>query len=70
MKKKVKSEQIGYSCIDLENAHYILKDELMKHDELYNGWLKSIETGILDAPNYINPHALAEKILNRIIGED
>ena len=55
-------------------ATIILKDELLKNGELYNGFISSIESSIKDQriiplPGHTEKE-IAEKILQRIIGED
>ena len=54
----------------VKNACKILRDELMKNVELYNGFVSSIQTAIEEAPNYIKNRELAERILKRIVGEE
>ena len=53
----------------VQNACKILLDELQKHKELYNGFKASIISAINDAPNYMPTEKVAERILNRMIGE-
>ena len=55
-------------------AIIILRDELLKNGELYNGFISSIESSIKDQriiplPGHTEKE-IAEKILSRIIGED
>ena len=59
-----------YSPYTVKEACKILRDELLKNVELYNGFISSIQTAIEEAPNYIKNRELAERILKRIIGED
>ena len=59
-----------YSPYTVKEACKILRDELLKNVELYNGFVSSIQTAIEEAPNYIKNRELAERILKRIIGED
>lgn len=54
----------------VQNACEIIQDELLKHGDLYNGFLSSIQTAIKEAPNYVKKRELAERILKRIIGEE
>lgn len=54
----------------VEDACKILRDELLKHGDLYNGFLASIQSAIAEAPNYTKMDKLAELILKRIIGEE
>lgn len=53
----------------VQNACKILLDELQKHKELYDGFKASITSAIKDAPNYTPTEEMAERILNRMIGE-
>lgn len=53
----------------VQNACKILLDELQKHKELYDGFKASITSAIKDAPNYTPTEEIAERILNRMIGE-
>ena len=59
-----------YSPYTVKEACKILRDELLKNVELYNGFVSSIQTAIEEAPNYIKNRELAERILKRIIGEE
>ena len=54
----------------IQNACEVLQEELLKHGDLYNGFIMSIQTAIKEAPNYTKNNELAEIILKRIIGED
>ena len=60
----------GYSPYTVKEACKILREELLKNVELYNGFISSIQTAIEEAPNYIKNRELAERILKRIIGEE
>ena len=53
----------------VKNACKILLEELKKHGELYDGFKASIISAINDAPNYMPTEKVAERILNRMIGE-
>ena len=59
-----------YSPYTVKEACKILRDELLKNVELYNGFISSIQTAIEEAPNYIKNRELAERILKRIVGEE
>lgn len=52
-----------------QNACKVLLEELLKHRELYDGFKASIISAINDAPNYTPTEKVAERILNRMIGE-
>lgn len=58
----------------VENACKILRDELLKHGDLYNGFLASIESSLKEQKVTALPFQpeseIAEKILKRIIGEE
>ena len=58
----------------VENACKILRDELLKHGDLYNGFLASIESSLKEqkvtALPFQSESEIAEKILKRIIGEE
>ena len=58
----------------VENACKILRDELLKHGDLYNGFLASIESSLKEQKVTALPFQpeseIAEKILKRIIGEN
>ena len=55
-------------------ATIILKDELLKNRELYNGFISSIESSLKEQKVTALPFQpesdIADKILQRIIGED
>lgn len=53
----------------VKNACKILLEELQKHGELYDGFKASIISAINDATNYTPTEKVAERILNRMIGE-
>lgn len=58
----------------VQNAFQILREELLKHDNLYNGFLSSIESSLKEQKVTGLPFQpeseIAEKILKRIIGEE
>ena len=63
-----------YSPYTVKEACKILRDELVKYGYLYNGFISSIESSIKDQriiplPGHTEKE-IAEKILQRIIGED
>ena len=70
-----------YSPYTVKEARKILRDELMKHGDLYNGFVSSILSVLKENFRYIGDgeteivaeygeNQLAEEILKRIIGED
>lgn len=58
----------------VQNACKILREELLKHGDLYNGFLSSIESSLKEQKVTALPFQpeseIADKILKRIIGED
>lgn len=58
----------------VQDACQILREELRKHDNLYNGFLSSIESSLKEQKVTGLPFQpeseIAEKILKRIIGEE
>ena len=63
-----------YSPYTVKEACKILRDELLKHGDLYNGFLSSIESSLKEQKVTGLPFQpksdIADKILQRIIGED
>lgn len=63
-----------YSPYTVKEACKILQDELLKHGDLYNGFLSSIESSLKEQKVTGLPFQpesdIADKILKRIIGED
>ena len=63
-----------YSPYTVKEACKILREELMKHDDLYNGFLSSIESSLKEQKvtglPFQSEIEIAENILKRIIGED
>ena len=59
-----------YSPYTVKEACKILREELLKHGELYDGFKASIVSAINDAPNYTPTEEISERILKRIIGEE
>lgn len=53
----------------VQNACKILRDELLKHGDLYNGFVVSIYSALKDIPNGTFIDEMPEIILDRIIGE-
>lgn len=60
--------------LTVQDAFQILREELLKHDNLYNGFLSSIESSLKEQKVTGLPFQpeseIAEKILKRIIGEE
>lgn len=51
-------------------ATIILQNELLKHGDLYKGFLASIKSAIYETENQIVDVELSKNILKRIIGEE
>lgn len=54
----------------VKNACKILRDELLKHEDLYRAFSSSIYSALKDISEDTNIDEMPEIILNRIIGED
>ena len=54
----------------VQNACKILRDELLKHGELYDGFKASIYSALKEIPEEMWIDEMPELILNRIIGEE
>lgn len=59
-----------YSPYTVEEACKILRDELLKHEDLYRAFSASIYTALKELPKETWIDEIPEIILNRIIGED
>ena len=66
--------RFDYSPYTVKEACKILQDELLKHGDLYNGFLSSIESSLKEQKVTALPFQperdIADNILQRIIGED
>lgn len=58
-----------YSPYTVEEACKILRDELLKHEDLYRAFSASIYTALKELPKETWIDEIPEIILNRIIGE-
>lgn len=64
------SVEFGYTPSTVREACVVLKNELEKQNSPVRAAFKaSIKSAIDEAPNYTNMDKLAERILERIIGE-
>lgn len=54
----------------VEEAVEVLRNEILKHGDVYNGFLASIRSAIEDCKSEIYEDELAKYILKRIIGEE
>lgn len=64
--------QLDISPANLKDAVIILRDELLKHNYLYDSFLASIKSAVTEQlckPEGTNDDELAEAVLKRIIGE-
>ena len=63
-----------YSPYTVKEACKILQDELLKHGDLYSGFISSIESSLKEQKVTVLPFQpesdIADKILKRIIGEE
>lgn len=55
---------------EVQNACKILRDELLKHGDLYEAFSASIYSALKDISDDTNIDEMPEIILSRIIGED
>lgn len=66
--------RFDYSPYTVKEACKILQEELLKHGDLYNGFISSIESSLKEQKVTGLPFQpesdIAENILKRIIGED
>lgn len=54
----------------VQEAVIVLRNELMKHGDLYDGFLASIRSAIREMDDEMYDDELAKKILKRVIGEE
>lgn len=55
---------------NLQTACRIIRDELLKHGDFYKSFVASVRLAILEAPQECWPIEMAERIVERISGED
>lgn len=55
---------------EVQNAFKILRDELLKHGDLYKAFSASIYSALKDISEDTNIDEMPEIILSRMIGED
>lgn len=55
---------------DLQTACQIIRDELLKHGDFYKAFVSSAQSAIRETPKECWSNELAEKIVNRISGEE
>lgn len=56
--------------ITIQQAVTVVRDELLKHVDLYNGFRASISSTLKEIPEEIGLYDVAEKILDGLIGEE
>lgn len=56
--------------LSIQQAIIIVRNELLKHGDLYNGFLASIGSTLREVPTEMGLYDVAEKILNGLIGEE
>lgn len=54
----------------VQEAVIVLRNELLKHGDLYDGFLASVVSAIKDSEDGILVYDLAEHILKRIVGDE
>ena len=62
--------EFDYSPHTVKESCMILRDELLKHGDLYNAFLLSIQSALKEASDIEGKKEAARIILNRIIGEE
>lgn len=55
---------------DLQTACRVIRDELLKHEDFYRAFMASVQSAIRETPEECWSNELAEKIVNRISGEE
>lgn len=56
--------------ITVQQAVTVVRNELLKHGDLYDGFLASISSTLKEIPAGIGLYDVAEKILDGLIGEE
>lgn len=69
MDSKIEEYEFRKSDQTVQQAVNVLRDELLKHGDLYAGSLASIESAIKEGPCVSRSSETAERILKRLIGE-
>lgn len=54
----------------IQQAVTVVRDELLKHGDLYNGFRASISGTLKEIPTGMGLYDVAEKILDGLIGEN
>lgn len=63
-------EKNGFIPEPVQQAIVVLRNELLKHGDLYEGFKASIESVLYEPRNGEGIDQISEKILRRIIGEE
>lgn len=56
--------------ITIQQAVTVVRNELLKHGDLYNGFLASISSTLKEIPTGMGLYDVVEKILDGLIGEE
>lgn len=66
------ADKYAFSESDWSIQHAItaVRDELLRHGDLYDGFRASISSTLKEIPEGMVAHDIAETILNRLIGEE
>lgn len=56
--------------ITIQQAITVIRDELLKHGDLYNGFRASISSTLKEIPTEMGLYDVVEKILDGLIGEE
>lgn len=56
--------------ITVQQAITVVRDELLKHEDLYDGFRASINSTLKEIPTGMGLYDVAEKILDGLIGEE
>ena len=56
------------NTVSFMEAITILRTNIMENQDIYNGFIASIESAINEAKPYTKEHDLAVAILNRVVG--
>lgn len=54
----------------IQHAVTVVRDELLKHGDLYDGFRASIGSTLKEIPSEMGLYDVAEKILDGLIGEE
>lgn len=54
----------------VQQAITVVRDELLKHGDLYDGFRASISSTLKEIPSEMGLYDVAEKILDGLIGEE